>query len=82
MKKYALVFFVLPVFFVLAGFLTSVSSANAATKKKPIRFQALATFPTDLPGIEKAQYIHFEMDPGAEIKNFKVVSEVLWVTQG
>ena len=42
----------------------------------------LATFPADLPGIVKVQYIHFEMDPGAKIENIKVVSEILWVTQG
>jgi len=82
MKKHALAVFVLPFFLVFAGVLASFSSADAAPKKSPIRFQALATLPTDLPGIEKAQYIHFEMDPGAEIKNFKVVSEILWVTQG
>ena len=82
MKKYALAVFMLPVLLVLAGVLTPGFSAKAAPKKSPVRFKVLGTFPTDLPGVEKAQYIHFEMDPGAEIKNFKVVSEVLWVTQG
>lgn len=82
MKKHALVVFILSVFFVLAGVLTPVFSAKAAPKKNPVRFRVLATLPTDLPGIAKAQLIHFEMDPGAEVKNFKVVSEVLWVTEG
>lgn len=82
MSKRALTVFVVSVFLVLVGVLTSVSNGNAASKKKPIRFQVLSTVPTDLPGVAKAQYIHFEMDPGAELKNFKVVSEILWVTKG
>lgn len=82
MKKYTQAVFMLSVFVVLAGVLGPVSSTHGESKKKPVRFQVLKTFKTDLPGIEKAQLIHFEMDPGAEVKNFKVVSEVLWVTAG
>ncbi len=82
MKKHAPAVFMFSVLFILAGVLIPVSSAKAAPKKSPIRFKVLAAFPTDLPGIAKAQFIHFEMDPGAELTNFKVVSEVLWVTQG
>ena len=82
MKKFALAVFMLSVFIVSSGTLAPVSSIKAAPKKKPIRFQVLNTFKTDLPGIEKALFIHFEMDPGAKIENFKVVSEVLWVTEG
>ena len=82
MKKYVLAVFMLSVFIVSSGALAPVSGVEAAPKKKPIRFQILKTFKTDLPGVEKALFIHFEMDPGAKIENFKVVSEVLWVTEG
>jgi len=82
MKKHVPAVFMLSIFFVLAGVITPVFSAKAAPKKSPVRFKVLATFPADLPGIVKIQYIHFEMDPGAKIENFKVVSEILWVTQG
>ena len=82
MKKHAIAVFMVSVLFVLAGVLAPVSSAEAAPKKSPVRFKVLATFPADLPGIAKAQFIHFEMDPGAKIEKFKVVSEVLWVTEG
>jgi hypothetical protein len=57
-------------------------SLSLGAEKKPVRFKVLNTFQVDLPGIEKAQLIHFEMDPGAEVKNFKVVSEVLWIIEG
>jgi quercetin dioxygenase-like cupin family protein len=54
-----------------------------AEEKKPIRFKVINTFKTDLPGIEKAQFIEFEMDPGAKIEGLKVgASEILWVTKG
>lgn len=54
-----------------------------AEEKKPIRFKVINTFETDLPGIEKAQFIQFEMDPGAKIEGLKVgASEILWVTKG
>jgi len=54
-----------------------------AEEKKPIRFKVINTFETDLPGIEKAQFIEFEMDPGAKIEGLKVgASEILWVTKG
>jgi quercetin dioxygenase-like cupin family protein len=57
--------------------------AKEKAKKDPIRFNVLETYKTDLPGIEKAQLIKFEMDPGAEIKGFKcATSEILWVTKG
>ncbi len=82
MKKFALAVFMISVFVVLSGVLGLDSSAKAEPKKNPVRFKVLASFPTDLPGVEKAQFIHFEMDPGAEVKNFKVVSEILWVTEG
>jgi len=54
-----------------------------AEEKKPIRFKVINTFETDLPGIAKAQFIEFEMDPGAKIEGLKVgASEILWVTKG
>ena len=63
--------------------LAIVDEGVAAEKvAKPIRFDVLQSFQTDLPGVEKAQLIQFEMDPGAEVKKFKVVSEILWVTSG
>jgi hypothetical protein len=63
-------------------FVASSLSLSLGAEKKPVRFKVVNTFQVDLPGIEKAQLIHFEMDPGAEVKNFKVVSEVLWVNEG
>jgi len=54
-----------------------------AEEKKPIRFKVINTFKPALPGIEKAQFIEFEMDPGAKIEGLKVgASEILWVTKG
>jgi quercetin dioxygenase-like cupin family protein len=48
-----------------------------------VRFTVINTFQPDLAGIEKAQLIQFEMDPGAEVKDFKLASsEILWVTKG
>jgi hypothetical protein len=67
----------------LAFFFVALSfSLSLGAEKKPVRFKVLNIFQVDLPGIEKVQLIHFEMDPGAKVENFKVVSEVLWVTQG
>ena len=67
----------------LAFFFVALSfSLSFGAEKKPVRFKVVNTFQVDLPGVEKAQLIHFEMDPGAEVKYFKVVSEVLWVNEG
>ncbi|MBI2525281.1 MAG: hypothetical protein HYV93_04800 [Candidatus Rokubacteria bacterium] len=52
-------------------------------KKEPVRFAVVNTFEPGFPGIEKAQLIQFEMDPGAAVKDIKVGStEILWVTKG
>ncbi len=67
----------LAIFFVAFSF-----SLSLGAEKKPVRFKVLNTFQVDLPGIERAQLFHFEMDPGAKVENFKIVSEVLWVMQG
>lgn len=56
---------------------------SLAEEKKPIRFKVINTFETDLPGIEKAQFIEFEMDSGAKIEGLTVgASEILWVLKG
>ena len=66
-----------------AGIASRPSFAAETGKKEPVRFKVLNTFKPDLAGIEKAQLIQFEMDPGAEVKNFKLPSsEILWVTSG
>lgn len=66
-----------------AGIALRPSFAAGEGKKEPVRFKVLNTFKPDLAGIEKAQLIQFEMDPGAEVKNFKLpASEILWVTKG
>jgi len=68
----------------IALFVVFVSgNLSLAEEKKPIRFKVINTFETDLPGIAKAQFIEFEMDPGAKIEGLKVgASEILWVTKG
>ncbi len=59
------------------------SLAAEAGKKEPVRFKVINTFKPDLAGVEKAQLIQFEMDPGAVVKNFTVShTEILWVTKG
>ena len=70
--------------FSLNGFFFGDQSLAAEKKKKdPVRFTVINTFQPDLVGIEKAQLIQFEMDPGAEVKDFKLSSsEILWVTKG
>ncbi len=52
------------------------------TKKEPVRITVIKAFKPDLPGIEKAQLIQFEMDPGAEVKNFTLGSELCWAIEG
>jgi len=60
-----------------------LSLAAEAGKKEPVRFKVVNTFKPDLAGVEKAQLIQFEMDPGAEVKNFTAPhTEILWVTRG
>ncbi|HAM58524.1 MAG TPA: hypothetical protein DCQ64_25185 [Candidatus Rokubacteria bacterium] len=57
--------------------------AQEKAKKDPVRFTVVNTFEPGFTGIEKAQLIQFEMDPGAAVKDFKVGStEILWVTKG
>ena len=63
--------------------LGDASLAQEKAKKDPVRFAVLNTFEPGFQGIEKAQLIQFEMDPGAAVKDFKVGStEMLWVTKG
>lgn len=69
--------------FSLGGVFGGQSFAAEKKKKDPVRFTVINTFQPDLVGIEKAQLIQFEMDPGAEVKDFKLASsEILWVTKG
>ena len=69
--------------FSLNGFFRDQPLAAEKKKKDPVRFTVINTFQPDLAGIEKAQLIQFEMDPGAEVKDFKLSSsEILWVTKG
>lgn len=82
MRRHAIAVLTITALFVLAGVPGPASRAAGEPKKSPVRFRVLKSFETDLPGVEKAQLIHFEMDPGAKVKNFQVVSEVLWVTAG
>ena len=52
-------------------------------KKDPVRFIVINKFKPDFGEIKKAQLVRFEMDPGAEVKGFKLpCSEILWVKQG
>jgi quercetin dioxygenase-like cupin family protein len=67
----------------LGVMLGAPSLAQEKAKKDPVRFVVVNTFEPGFPGIEKAQLIQFEMDPGAAVKDFKVAStEILWVTKG
>ena len=69
--------------FSLSGVFGDQSFAAEEKKKDPVRFRVINTFQPDFVGIEKAQLIQFEMDPGAEVKDFKFTSsEILWVTKG
>ena len=57
--------------------------AAEKAKKEPVRFTVVNSFEPGPSGIDKAQLIQFEMDPGAEVKDVKVGSaEILWVTKG
>ncbi len=61
----------------------SPTPVAAQAKKDPVRFKVINTFEPGPAGAEKAQLIEFQMDPGAEVKAFKVGSaEILWVTKG
>lgn len=61
----------------------ATTDAQEKPKKEPVRFSVVQSFEPGPAGIAKAQLINFEMDPGAEIKGFKVGSaEILWVTKG
>ena len=67
----------------LGVMLGGTSLAQEKAKKDPVRFTVVNTFEPGFPGIEKAQLIRFEMDPGAAVKDIKVGStEILWVTKG
>jgi len=67
----------------LGVMLGGTSLAQEKAKKDPVRFTVVNTFEPGFPGIEKAQLIQFEMDPGAAVKDIKVGStEILWVTKG
>jgi len=67
----------------LGGVFGGQTFAAEKKKKDAVRFTVINTFKPDLVGIEKAQLIQFEMDPGAEVKDFKLVSsEILWVIKG
>jgi len=67
----------------LGGVFGGQTFAAEKKKKDPVRFTVINTFQPNLVGIEKAQLIQFEMDPGAEIKDFKLASsEILWVIKG
>jgi len=61
----------------------SLEDQCLAQQKDPVRFKVINTFNPDFGDIKKAQLIQFEMDPGAEVKDFKLsCSEILWVTEG
>jgi hypothetical protein len=61
----------------------SLACHSSAKEKNPVRFKVINTFKPDFAEIKKAQLVRFEMDPGAEVKNFKLpCSEILWVTKG
>jgi hypothetical protein len=61
----------------------SVKNQPKAEQKNPVRFNVINTFKPGFADIKKAQLIQFEMDPGAEVKGFKLpCSEILWVTEG
>ncbi len=61
----------------------TVKNQSKPEQKNPVRLEVLNTFKLDFGDIKKAQLIQFEMDPGAEVKGFKLpCSEILWVTEG
>jgi hypothetical protein len=61
----------------------SVKNQSKAEQKNPVRLSVINTFKPGFGDIKKAQLIQFEMDPGAEVKGFKLpCSEILWVTEG
>ncbi|MCZ7563832.1 MAG: cupin domain-containing protein [Burkholderiales bacterium] len=67
----------------VVGLVSQSAFSAGEGKKEPVRFKVLNTFKPQLAGVDKAQLIQFEMDPGAEVKSFKVgSSEILWVTRG
>jgi hypothetical protein len=61
----------------------SVKNQSKAEQKDPVRFSVINTFKPDFGDIKKAQLVQFEMDPGAEVKGFKLpCAEILWVKEG
>lgn len=61
----------------------SVKNQSKPEQKNPVRLKVLNTFKPGFSDIKKAQLIQFEMDPGAEVKGFKLpCSEIIWVTEG
>ncbi len=61
----------------------SVKNQPKAEKRNPVRLKVLNTFKPDFGEIKEARLIQFEMDPGAEVKDFKLpCSEILWGTEG
>ena len=80
MKRIACVFVVI-MFALSLG--CSVKDQSKAEQKNPVRLTVINTFKPGFADIKKAQLIQFEMDPGAEVKGFKLpCSEILWVTEG
>jgi hypothetical protein len=80
MKKFACVVVVI-MFALSLG--CSVKNQSKGEQKNPVRLKVLNTFKPDFGDIKKAQLIQFEMDPGAEVKGFKLpCSEIIWVTEG
>jgi hypothetical protein len=80
MKRFA---FVIVIIILMLSLSISIEDRCLAQQKDPVRFKVINTFQLDFGDIKKAQLIQFEMDPAAEVKNFKCASsEILWVTEG